>query len=147
MSWNLHLVSRFSRLRNHQPPCSLLGKFRDTSSALRCNRVFSKTVRRRDGQTINAQTKRKIKYLTIFNSVANLQILYYITSVKIAVEVTRDSKRYFKKIKNKRKKKNEKENEKGKERRTCMEMETIALRFPSSSINVFLPFPALIRNV
>lgn len=100
MSWNLHLVSRFSRLRNHQPPCSLLGKFRDTSSVLRCNRVFSKTVRRReisieriafyvfvdtkrrtDDKRANKQQKvknKKIEYLTIFNSVANLQILYYI---------------------------------------------------------------------
>lgn len=52
------------------------------------------------------------------------------------MEVTRDSKRYFKqtKKKNKRKKKGKK-NEKEKKRRVYMGIETIALRFPSSSIN------------
>lgn len=70
------------------------------------------------------------------------------------MEVTRDSKRYFnqKEKKRKQEKKERKKNEKEKKRRVYMGIETIALRFPSSSINVnphlsFLPFPALIRNV
>lgn len=56
------------------------------------------------------------------------------------MEVTRDSKRYFKQKKKKKKRKQEKKerkkNEKEKKRRVYMGIETIALRFPSSSINV-----------
>lgn len=53
------------------------------------------------------------------------------------MEVTRDSKRYFKQKKKKKTREKRKEkNEKEKKRRVYMGIETIALRFPSSSINV-----------
>lgn len=54
------------------------------------------------------------------------------------MEVTRDSKRYFKQKKKEKKtrEKRKEKNEKEKKRRVYMGIETIALRFPSSSINV-----------